>query len=151
MYHHNVGIGRQWIILGSDPSTLTLTWETHFRILCGGRSFWWSNRLNKSPLWDRPPMVWASSWARLQVGQVHFWVKISFQIPLRFFAKIAEKGRRAWSIKTCLSTTSKPQTIKWSDDVNSLTMQVFWSGNNTLWQLFVSAVTNGLNMVLKLF
>ena len=47
-----------------------------------------------------------------------------FVAILRFYAKIAEKGRQVWSIKTCLSTTTKPQTIEWADDVNSLTMQV---------------------------
>ena len=44
-------------------------------------------------------------------------------LSFRFFAKIAEKGRRAWSANTCLSTTTRPQTVNWSDDVNSLTMQ----------------------------
>ena len=52
---------------------------------------------------------------------LHFNISVSL---FRFHAKIAEKGRRAWSINTCLSTTTKPQTIAWSDDVNSLTMQV---------------------------
>ena len=44
----------------------------------------------------------------------------------RFFAKIGEKGRRAWSANTCLSTTTRPQTVNWSDEVNELTMQVYW-------------------------
>ena len=50
-------------------------------------------------------------------------VTSSKKLCFRFFAKIAEKGRRAWSANTCLSTTTRPQTVNWSDDVNSLTMQ----------------------------
>ena len=51
------------------------------------------------------------------------WRQSSKNLCFRFFAKIAEKGRRAWSANTCLSTTTRPQTVNWSDDVNSLTMQ----------------------------
>ena len=40
---------------------------SHFRIFCGGRSFWWGYRFHQSSLWDRPPMVWASHRARGKV------------------------------------------------------------------------------------
>jgi len=59
----------------------------------------------------------------------HQWSGLLVEPVSRFHAKIAEKGRRAWSINTCLSTTTKPQTIAWSDDVNSLTMQGLVEGD----------------------
>lgn len=59
----------------------------------------------------------------------HKWSGLLVEPVSRFHAKIAEKGRRAWSVNTCLSTTTKPQTIAWADDVNSLTMQGLVEGD----------------------
>jgi len=62
----------------------------------------------------------------------HKWSGLLVEPVSRFHSKIAEKGRRAWSVNTCLSTTTKPQTIAWSDDVNSLTMQGLVEGDNNM-------------------
>jgi len=59
----------------------------------------------------------------LHFEMAHQWSGLLVEPVSRFFSKIASKGRRTWSINTCLSTTSRPQTISWADEVNSLTMQ----------------------------
>ena len=97
-------------------------------------------------------VIWGLNLAHIEMGHSSFlyhedWVGVKALPPAqkagpssRFFAKIAEKGRRAWSANTCLSTTTRPQTVNWSDEVNELTMQVsWWCGGSIEMKIFLSS------------
>ena len=45
---------------------------SHFRIFCGGRSFWWGYRVHQPPLWDCSSMVRASHWTCVKVWKLDF-------------------------------------------------------------------------------
>lgn len=49
----------------------------------------------------------------------HQWSGLLVEPVKGYYARIADKGRRVWSANTCLSSTTKPQTVKWAVDVNS--------------------------------